>query len=940
MVTKIKRYLMMVLLAFAAGQTMWAQGVAEAEYPYRRDIEKGKYDRAAEKIHRRISRDSDNLECHYAAYKLYSTPDFASRNADTAYLHLVRVRALYAAADEKSLEKWSRDSYSGALIDSDLRRIGRMALSDAHAIRTPDGYQHYLNFYTLAPADLRDSAADSRDSLEFDIARRAATVAQLQVFIDRRPNANVTPDAIRLRDSLAFEDADRKHTYAAYQLFRSTYPQSHLYGRATDSVYALEFRDALQHDGEQYYRSYAERYQQSPYAQRAVWLADSIEYRREADTSDWQSMVQYIDMRNRKGWNDTAARQLAQYALRHSHVRAAICAAQRLKEKCPLRQELAEMLHDAYIRTSIRNYDKFYHGELPALVGERQRAADSAAYSLYLNYDYSIIDSCIRRLAPCHEAMLMLQSKIKDDLDHRRWAAATATAEEYADAFGNDYDYRKLIAALQEKADAGIKATALGAGVNSDKGDEFAPVISADGRTLYFAGKNRSDNIGGEDVYASRLTKKGWEAATLVMDLSHTYGNEAPISISIDNNTLLLFQSGTIYQADRTGETWMLHQLPGSINGSSWQADAMIAASGRDLVFAAKGLTDREADSSLNLYVSHLDSHGRWGKPTELGKAINTPFDERSPYLHPDMRTLYFSSEGHGSIGQMDMYVATRIDDSWTNWSEPVNIGKEANTSGDDWGYKITTDGRKVYFARQEGKTQDIYSVALPQRARPQRVEMVRGSIAGTDGRPIGVELRWEDPATGELLGQCRSDAADGHFTIALPHGKDYCLYVHDSSFVPLSKRIELDDESGESSKAATANTVHGTVLGEIAIPTYRQMAEDSITVTLENIVFESSTAQLSPSSTGELARIAGFIKQHRCKAEISCHVDGNIGDAANLSLTQRRAEAIRDRLVELGCRPTDIAATGCGSDSPLPYKEGERIRPQQRRTMLRIKYE
>ena len=117
-------------------------------------------------------------------------------------------------------------------------------------------------------------------------------------------------------------------------------------------------------------------------------------------------------------------------------------------------------------------------------------------------------------------------------------------------------------------------------------------------------------------------------------------------------------------------------------------------------------------------------------------------------------------------------------------------------------------------------------------------------------------------------------------------------------------------------------------------------MAEDSITVTLENIVFESSTAQLSPSSTGELARIAGFIKQHRCKAEISCHVDGNIGDAANLSLTQRRAEAIRDRLVELGCRPTDIAATGCGSDSPLPYKEGERIRPQQRRTMLRIKYE
>ena len=220
--------------------TLQAQGVVEAEYPYRRDIERGRYDKVQAKLERRLSRDTNNLECHYAAYRLYSDTSFPARNIDTAYTHLVRVRQIFASAEQKQLDRWSRDSYSGALFDYDLRRICSMAMAQAHSRHTIDAYRHFLDFYTLAPPDQRDSIIDSRDTLEFVQTRDIGTFDMLQDFIQRRPHSKVLPDAIRLRDSIAFAEADRKHTSLAYQEFCQTYPLSHLASRATDSVYAIE----------------------------------------------------------------------------------------------------------------------------------------------------------------------------------------------------------------------------------------------------------------------------------------------------------------------------------------------------------------------------------------------------------------------------------------------------------------------------------------------------------------------------------------------------------------------------------------------------------------------------------------------------------------------------------------------------------------------------
>ncbi len=579
------RHTLLILLLLSP-LLAWAQYSVppDAEYPFKRDMEKGRYDRAEEKIRRRISRDSDNLECHYAAYWLYSSADFARRNLDTAYRHLVRVRQLYAHADEKELERWSRDSYSGARIDYDLRRLALLAIADAHAVRTPDAYQHILNAFDIIPYDLRDSVTNSRDSLEFDIARRSGSVATLQDFVDRRPNALVLAKAVRLRDSLAFAQADAQHTYVAYQQFRVAYPHSHLHSRATDSVYAIDYRDALHHHSEQYYRGYADRYPYSPYAERCQWLADSIEYHREVDTTDWQSIVHYLDLHNRPQWRDSATLCLSRFALRHNHVKAARHAALSTGADAPLRIRLGTLLHNAYLHTSILNFNQFYN-TFPHLMPEGQRRADSVRLQYYLGRDHHDFDSCILHLAPCREAYQLLQQRIKNDLDHHRWKAALATANRYADAFADNYEYRQLVATLEGR-------------------------------------NNKYSNI---------------QVSTF----------DSPLS------------------------------------------DTLLSADGKVLLFVANGDGHGQAvKDSPNIYVSLLDSTGTWSTPIELGPAVNTPYDERAPYLLPDMRTLYFSSEGHGAIGGMDVFVTTRLDDSWTNWSQPVNLGKGINTTGDD-GWKL-----------------------------------------------------------------------------------------------------------------------------------------------------------------------------------------------------------------------------------------------------------
>ena len=914
-------------LLMLTGAAAYSQEPAEAEYPYKRDMEKGNFDKVETRILKKLSKDSSDIESYYAAYRLYSHSEFKGKDVERAYYYLVRAHRLYIHAEPKVLERLARDSYSGALFDTGLRQVCLQGISEAHHLRTVDGYQHYLNYFTEAPTDLRDSIVNSRDSLEYRNARVAGTVAMLQDFIDRRPKSMVRGDAIRMRDSIAFVDADRRHAIAAYEEFRKTYPESHLFARATDSIYTLDFRDARRQDQEQYYRAHAERYPESPFAVKAVYWADSIEYYRSTVESDWHSFIAYLDEHPDRGdWSRRATAHLTEYAMRYNHLEAAGQTVKRMAANDPGRGRLAPMLHRAYMHTTVKNFPRFY-AEFPTLMSAEQRRHDSLAYALNENYHYHIIDSCIRGIAPYHDAYSMMLQLLKDDIDHQRWEAARDIVLRYADVFGEDADYRSLLRTLQAEAEPNLKTVPIGKAINTPKGDEYSPVISADDKTLYFTGKKRPDNLGGEDIYiAQKAGNNVWGKATMMMELSHTYGNEAPVSVSADGTTLLLFQGGVLYQAEKSAEGWYTPQrLPGSINNSSWQADASLASNGQAMLFAAYSRTERDADSSINIFVSLRDEQGNWGTPFEIGPAINTPFDDRSPVLHADMKTLYFCSEGHGAMGQMDVYMSTRLkEDSWTEWSEPVNLGKEINTTQNDCWYKISTDGSKAYFSSNNG-SQDIFWTPLPKRVRPNAVSAVTGTVRGVNEKGLATEIYWEEPSTGRLLGRCKTDPANGRYFMVLPQGKRYRCYVHDSTFYPIAFSVNLEGDR------CPSETVQNLQPASLLL-----LSSEATTVT-PDIVFGMSGWELTSEAEPELARLATIIKKYDLSVEVGCHVDGSPTDSSTVALTERRAATVRQRLVELGCKGEKIKAVGYGSSVPAPRSKNDKSRPENRRTEVKL---
>ncbi len=178
----------------------------------------------------------------------------------------------------------------------------------------------------------------------------------------------------------------------------------------------------------------------------------------------------------------------------------------------------------------------------------------------------------------------------------------------------------------------------------------------------------------------------------------------------------------------------------------------------------------------LDIYVSLRTQNG-WSNPINLGKVINTPFAESSPWLHPDMRTLYFISDGHPGLGNYDIFVSRRLrEDSWTEWSEPVNLGKAINSAGSD-AIHITADGKTALIVSSQsgnsyGET-DIYRITLPESYRAEPVVVVTGTVIDSNGKPVKkAQITWQ--ATDNSKKGTASVQPNGRFSIPLKRGKKY----------------------------------------------------------------------------------------------------------------------------------------------------------------------
>lgn len=470
------------------------------------------------------------------------------------------------------------------------------------------------------------------------------------------------------------------------------------------------------------------------------------------------------------------------------------------------------------------------------------------------------------------------------------------------------------------------KPAPLPPAINAEQGESYGPALSADQQTIYFTGLHRRDNMGMEDIFYSTRDSQGkWSPARLVKGVNTPYTNEAPMTIQ--GRTMLLFREGRIMVSEKTRSGWSEPKpMPKILTISSWQADAMITRDGQAILFAAYE-RDGNNPPSINIYVATRDTAGRWTKPISLGPMINTSFTERSPYLHPDGKTLYFCSDRDGGYGGLDVWYATRLDEhSWTKWSEPVNMGPQINTNQAECWYKIANDGQSaIYAVKGQGKHQ-LYEISLPQDKRPEPIACIQGRVINQKGIPVDGVIRWENLGTGESLGQIASDPEDGRYCVSMPLGKEYGYYVDHPDYFPYSASIDL---------SKTDSAVR--VVRDIVMVPYSTLIGKDTAIVINNLFFEVDKAEILPTSIPELKRMVKLIKWLGVAVEVEGHTDDTGTEEYNQALSEARAEAVCKALVELGLTDCKLTARGYGETQPIADNSTPEGRQLNRRVAIRF---
>ena len=531
------------------------------------------------------------------------------------------------------------------------------------------------------------------------------------------------------------------------------------------------------------------------------------------------------------------------------------------------------------------------------------------------------------------------------------WAQAAETYRRYKSLFpGMTKRFDKIIEILEDDNTEGNRIANMGSNINTRAG-EFMPLPSADDELLYFTGVSRLGGKGGEDIFVSRHEGNTWAAAQNLKGLVNTNNHEFGTTISADGNRLVLFASrtdgmggGDLYYADKgVGGFGILQTFPPPINSFFWDCDGFLTSDGKAMIFSSdrpgavgsyqkKDVLYRgERWGNVDLWITVKTDTG-WTKPQNLGTTINTPWAERSPFLHPDGKTLYFCSSGHPGLGKLDVFVTTRLsEDSWTEWSEPVNLGKYINGVGSDWGYRVNTAGDKAYFAAEglPGSMggSDIYVQDIPVSMRPNPVATIRGVVTDPDGVPLTAAIKWEDLTTGKNVGELSSDPETGKYFITLPLGKNYGYYAEKEGYYPVSKSVDLRD------------TDKGVELEvNIVLAPIEQIVEEGMSVRLNNIFFDYDKATLRQESRTELDRFYEVLRKYpNARIEIAGHTDSIASVAYNQDLSQRRAESVVNYLVQKGYPRSNLVAKGYGELKPIADNGSDEGRQMNRRVEFRF---
>ncbi len=454
------------------------------------------------------------------------------------------------------------------------------------------------------------------------------------------------------------------------------------------------------------------------------------------------------------------------------------------------------------------------------LVGAALLSACSLSRDIFKMEDADDFEAYIEKWAPTEDAFVAVQRLAAPAIDSKDWAAAIDVFKKHKARFpGMESRFDAIIAILEQES-FDIEITNLGDGINSPA-DEIKPSVTVDGKRLYFA----SDREGGKgklDIYVSQFKDGAWQPAINLGDRINTADHETINGLSFDGTKILIYGgfkghlgSGDNYFFEKTEQGWSeIKHFPRMVNSKYYDSDAFMTADGFAVLFTSdrEGVIGDRVPKNTRYHGSIAGNTDifvavrrgvYWQPPINLGPVINTPYAERSAFLHPDGRTLYFSSDGHPGLGKMDVFKSVRTNtNSWTEWSEPINLGKDVNGSDDDWGYRVTPDGKYAFFStsnQPDGRGEnDIFQITLPKAVRPQEsVAIISGEIKDEDGNPIAADVIAQDLATGDIIARASPDPETGEYTLTLPEGtdqKNIGIFAEKEGFYPDAFNLRLGD--------------------------------------------------------------------------------------------------------------------------------------------------
>jgi outer membrane protein OmpA-like peptidoglycan-associated protein/tetratricopeptide (TPR) repeat protein len=486
----------------------------------------------------------------------------------------------------------------------------------------------------------------------------------------------------------------------------------------------------------------------------------------------------------------------------------------------------------------------------------------------------------------------------------------------------------------------------LGSNINT-KYNEYGAVISADESVIIYTAR-RDNSIGGkidpmlnehfEDLYISYRQEDGaWGPSQNLGENVNSKDHDAVSAISADGQKVLIYlgrkdNAGDLYECVLNGDVWSKPESLGkNVNTKDYhESSACYSPDGNTIYF----VSDKPGGfGAHDIYITRKDEKGRWGPAENIGSTINTQYDEEGVYMHPDGKTLYFSSKGHNSIGGYDIF-KTVHDATSNTWSKPENIGYPVNTTDNDVFFVISANGKHGYFtsnSQPDSKgLRDLYVITflgpekpmvlnnednlLAEAAAPiketviapvvevkeAQLTILKGVISDFLSKaPLEAEIEIVDNTANKTIATFKSNSKTGRYLVSLPAGKNYGIAVKKDGYLFHSENFDIP-------KTAAFQEVEKNI-------ELKQLAVGS-KIVLRNIFFDLDKATLRPESTTELERLTKLMNDvPTLKIELGGHTDSRGSDSYNLELSKKRAKAVVDYLTGKGISAGRLKWEGYG---------------------------